>query len=350
MIRNLMAALGRRKEPVAAAMRPAPTAGQKAILIIEDHPDSLRAMCLALADETYRLETADTAEAAIQKLSSFHPDLILLDSQVPAADGTRLARHLLADAELAPVPIVALTERSTHGDPEPVGRFDGHIGKPIDARSFPGRVRAFLESPRQEPSKHAVEPPLPTTPAADRRKQAAELLYAIEADLPYSQFAPGTGTGLQRLAEVVGGLEHGALAGYLQQAERLSKATTARSRSRFRSVIRFCRELVERDPDVAPGLVELRAGYLENRRAEMSSLEHALKNGDFAALRKAGHNLKGTGAAYGFAELTDIGRALEAAAKDDNAAAIEALLDQIDAYIGMVGPSPEHRGDYAAGI
>ena len=80
------------------------------------------------------------------------------------------------------------------------------------------------------------------------------------------------------------------------------------------------------------------------------SLEHALKNGDFAALRKAGHNLKGTGAAYGFAELTDIGRALEAAAKDDNAAAIEALLDQIDAYIGMVGPSPEHRGDYAAGI
>jgi CheY-like chemotaxis protein len=313
--------------------------GQKTIFIIDDHPDSLCAMCLALAGETYRLETAGSAGSATRKLSSFHPDLILLDALIPAADGTRLARRLLADERLAFVPIIALTEMSpdTLHHPEPGGRFDGQIEKPIDAGAFPGQIRAFLDSPWRASSN--PPPDLPLT--------AVELLDAIEAGLPDSQFATGTWTGLHRLAGVVGGLQHDELAGYLQRAEPLSSATTARARSRFRLVIRACRELVQREPGVVTGLAELRIGYLDHRRAESSHLDRALQNGDFAALRKAGHNLKGTGAAYGFAELTDIGRELEAAARDNNAAAAEALLDQIETYISIVDPSPERRGDHA---
>ena len=312
---------------------------QKTIFIIDDDPESLRAMCLALAAETYRLETADGAGSATRKLSSFQPDLILLDARIPAADGTRLARRLLADEELASVPIVALNEMSegTLHHPESGGPFDGQIGKPIDAGVFQGQIRAFLDSPRQVSSSNLADLPLP----------AVELLDAIEAGLPDSQFATGTWTGLHRLAGVVGGLQRHELAEYLLQAERLANATTARARSRFRLVIRACRELVQRERDVAPGLADLRTGYLDHRRAESGDLDRALKNGDFAALRKAGHNLKGTGAAYGFAELTDIGRALEAAANQGNTAAAEALLDQIDTYLSIVRPSAEHRVDYA---
>ena len=291
--------------------------GQKTIFIIDDHPDSLRAMCLALAGETYRLETADSAASATRKLSSIHPDLTLLDTRIPAADGTRLARRLLVDEELSSVPIVALIEMSTGTlhHPESEARFDGKIGKPIETGAFQGQIRAFLDSPRLASS----------NPPAD----------------------PGTWTGLYRLAGVLAGLQDQELADYLQQAERLSNATTARARSRLQLVIRACRELVQREADVAPGLAELRFGYLDHRRAESSELDRALKDRDFVALRKAGHNLKGTGAAYGFAELTDIGRALEAAANDDNAAAAEALLDQIESYISIVRPSPEQRGDHA---
>src|ERR1700682_3633996 len=105
--------------------------GQKTIFIIDDHPDSLCAMCLALAGETYRLETAGSAGSATRELSSFPPDLILLDALIPAADGTRLARRLLSDESLAFVPIIALTEMSpdTLHHPEPGGRFDGQIDK-----------------------------------------------------------------------------------------------------------------------------------------------------------------------------------------------------------------------------
>jgi CheY-like chemotaxis protein len=304
--------------------------GQKTVFIIDDHPDNLRAMCVALTGETYRIETADNAESAIRKLSSCRPDLILLDTRIPAEDGTRLARRLLADRDLAPVPIVALTERGTDAlrHNEPGGRFDGQVEKPIDSGAFQSQIRAFLDSPWQA----AWNPP------ADLPFPAVALLDAIEAGLPDSQFAPGTWAGLHRLAGVVGGLQDDELAGYLQQAERLSSATTARARSRFRLVIRVCREQAQREPDVITGLADLRTVYLDRRRAESNDLDHAVQNADFAALRKAGHNLKGTGAAYGFAELTDIGRALEAAAKDQNAAAAEALLDQIESYISIVRP------------
>ena len=313
--------------------------GQKTVLIIDDHPDSLRAMCLALAGEPYCLETADSGVSAIRKLSSCRPDLILLDTRIPAVDGTRLARRLLADRDLAAVPIVALTERGadTLRHNEPGGRFDGQVEKPIDSGAFQSQIRAFLDSPWRASSNHAADLPLP----------AVALLDAIEAGLPESQFAPGTWTGLHRLAGVVGGLQDDELAGYLQQAERLSSATTARARSRFRLVIRVCRELIQREPDVVAGLAGLRTVYLDRRRAESNDLDRAVQNADFAALRKAGHNLKGTGAAYGFAELTDIGRALEAAAKDQNAAAADALLDQLESYISIVRAAPGHRGDYA---
>ena len=352
MIRNLLATLGQRTEPSRAALRSAPHGARNTIVIIDDHPENLRAICLALAGESYRLETADTAEAAIRKVSACKPDLILVDAQVPATDGTRLTRRLLADEALLPVPIVALTGMATGlpVDSTARGRYDGNIAKPIDARNLPGQVRAFLESSRQAPSHYQADLLRPANPAADRRQQASSLLDAIEAGLPDSQFVSGARTGLHRLAEVVGGLQNGELADYLQQAERLSKASTVRARSRFRSVIRLCRELIQRDPDEALGFTGLRAGYLDHRRGELGSLDHSLRNGDFAALRKAGHNLKGTGAAYGFSELTDIGRALEAAAKDVNPAAVEMLLDQIEAYIGIVRPLKKDRGDYATGI
>jgi HPt (histidine-containing phosphotransfer) domain-containing protein len=107
-------------------------------------------------------------------------------------------------------------------------------------------------------------------------------------------------------------------------------------------VIRLCRELADRDPDVVPGLADLRAGYMNHRSSEMESLEHALKNGDFPTLQRAGHNLKGTGAAYGFSELSDIGRALEGAAKCKDNATVEAMLDQIESYVSIVLSTPVH--------
>jgi HPt (histidine-containing phosphotransfer) domain-containing protein len=105
------------------------------------------------------------------------------------------------------------------------------------------------------------------------------------------------------------------------------------------------RDLADRDPKEIPGLAELRAEYLDHHRAESSRLEQALKKGNFELLRKAGHNLKGTGTSYGFAELTEIGRALETAAKENDAAVVDVSLKRILSYLAVVRPSPEDKQD-----
>lgn len=320
-----------------------PTAPPKTVLMIDDHQDSLRDMCLALAAERYRVETADTVCTALRKITACHPDLILVDAEVPAADGTPLAKRLLADQSLIGIPMVALSEMPAHSHAGPRGMFDGKIGKPIDAVRFREQIREILASLRapggRVPVSAGIALPGPFQPPAG-------LLEAIDAGLPDSQFAPGTREGLERLAKAIAGTSDSGLAAWLQQAGHLSHAATARARCRFQSAIRLCREALRGEADNAPGMAELRAGYLDHRRAELAALDAALRNAEFSALQKAGHNLKGTGSAYGFSELTDIGRALEAAGKGRDAAAVEGLLDQMDAFICMVRPETGNEDHY----
>jgi CheY-like chemotaxis protein/HPt (histidine-containing phosphotransfer) domain-containing protein len=317
-----------------------PATGPATILIIDDHADSLHAMSAALG-RSYRVDTADSAASAIRRLCGWLPELILLDVRVSAVDGTRLSHRLLADEELAPVPIVAVTDTISGGYSvrEAGGAYDGHFQKPIDMNTFAAQVRGLMRLSVQEAPRPAVELAFPYGAAIGRRVEGAKLLDSIEKALPDSQFAPGVEKALRQLAEVAGSLRDYALADYLQRAARLSNAATARSRRRFPLIVRICRELIECDPDSAPQMADLRGSYLDRRRAELGSLEQAVREGNFAAIRKTGHNLKGTGAAYGFAEISDIGRSLEAAAKNGDAGAIEVLLDQIDGYLGIVRPS-----------
>jgi len=316
--------------------------GAKTVFIVEDNPENLRLMRMALAGENCRIETDCSAESAFRRLATAPPALVLLNTQVLADDGTPLARRLLGNVGLFAVPIVALTEVSAgmRAYPESDARFDGFIRKPINSPTFAGEVRDLLDSLSQPPGRpggllvSGME-------GKDPWREARNLLDAIEAGLPDSQSCAETQPGLQGLAEAIGDPQHAAVAEHLRQAARLSSAGTVRGRSRFRSLIQHCQELVDRQSETTPGLTELCAGYLDRRRAELGDLERWLKNGDFAALGKAGHNLKGTGAAYGFGELSSLGRAIEAAAKATDSAAIGDLLMQIDSYIGILCPAPE---------
>jgi HPt (histidine-containing phosphotransfer) domain-containing protein len=82
-------------------------------------------------------------------------------------------------------------------------------------------------------------------------------------------------------------------------------------------------------------LEDLIPGYLQNRRQDVDAILQALENQDFDTIRVLGHTMKGTGGGYGFDAITEMGRVLEAAAKDKNAQAIRqgtaALLDYLQA-------------------
>jgi CheY-like chemotaxis protein len=77
-------------------------------------------------------------------------------------------------------------------------------------------------------------------------------------------------------------------------------------------------------------------GYLEKRRADIRKLRSALDRGDFAAIRTLGHQMAGTGGAYGFEPITEIGNAFEEAALAGDAARMRAGVEDLERYLNSV--------------
>lgn len=86
------------------------------------------------------------------------------------------------------------------------------------------------------------------------------------------------------------------------------------------------------DPDLEP----LIPGFLSNRQQDIEDLHTALSAGDFARVQSIGHSLKGVGGGYGFERISDVGADLEAAAKQQDSAAINTLIATLQDYLGRV--------------
>jgi HPt (histidine-containing phosphotransfer) domain-containing protein len=83
-------------------------------------------------------------------------------------------------------------------------------------------------------------------------------------------------------------------------------------------------------------LEDLIPDYLENRRQDCQTVLQKLENGDYEGIRVLGHTMKGTGGGYGFDAITDMGRALEEAAKQPDPAAIRSVVAQLEDYLQAI--------------
>jgi CheY-like chemotaxis protein len=119
---------------------------KKQILIVDDNETNLKLFTYLLALPDYELRTAITAKLARDTLTSFHPDLILLDVQLPDMDGLTLARLLKADPDTRDIQIVAVTAYAMKGDEERAraAGVDGYLTKPIDKDRFRRVVAEYL--------------------------------------------------------------------------------------------------------------------------------------------------------------------------------------------------------------
>ncbi len=73
----------------------------------------------------------------------------------------------------------------------------------------------------------------------------------------------------------------------------------------------------------------------------------ALSSGDLETVRILGHSMKGSGAAYGFDDLTSIGAALEIAAKAGDAEEARRQLALMEVYLNRVELHAPTSGDPA---
>lgn len=118
----------------------------KTILVVEDNELNMKLVRGLLGLGAYRILEAADAEAALELAGRELPDLILMDIQLPGMDGLTATRKLKADDRLGHIPVVALTSYAMAGDEKKAvaAGCDGYLTKPIDTRSFIGKVEAFL--------------------------------------------------------------------------------------------------------------------------------------------------------------------------------------------------------------
>jgi two-component system cell cycle response regulator len=116
------------------------------ILIVDDNPSNTKLLAYVLQTEGYDVRLAGDADEAVALLEAFQPKLILMDLQLPGMDGLTLTRLLKAKPTYARVPIVAVTASAMKGDEERAMQAgcSGYITKPIDTRTLPRVVAAYL--------------------------------------------------------------------------------------------------------------------------------------------------------------------------------------------------------------
>ena len=115
---------------------------------MEDNERNLKLVRDVLEFAGYKTLAAADGEQGLSLARQHHPDLVLMDLQLPGIDGLEALARLREDPRIATTPTVALSAFAMKDDRERCLRagFDGYLEKPIRVREFPTQVRAFIEA------------------------------------------------------------------------------------------------------------------------------------------------------------------------------------------------------------
>jgi len=131
------------------------------ILVIDDEPQMRRLMRSTLSGAGYEIDDAKTGEDGLLRLREFHPDLVLLDMNMPGMGGLATCREMRAGTNVA---IIMLTVRDSEKDKVAAldAGADDFVTKPFSTPELLARIRAALRR-------------APTSPAQAGRMRSGEL-------------------------------------------------------------------------------------------------------------------------------------------------------------------------------
>jgi two-component system KDP operon response regulator KdpE len=113
------------------------------VLIVDDEPQIRRVLLTILTSQGYSVIEAKSGDEALETIRSEHPDLILLDVNMPGRSGIETCREI---REAGDIPIIILTVRNAERDK--VQALDAgandYVVKPFGADELLARIRATL--------------------------------------------------------------------------------------------------------------------------------------------------------------------------------------------------------------
>jgi CheY-like chemotaxis protein len=133
-----------------------PEAGNKrSILLVEDTPEVVMMLRDYLELSGYKVVTARDGLDGIEQAKLTHPDLILMDLQMPRMNGLEATAKLRTDPDFKHTPIIALTALAMSGDRERciAAGMDEYISKPVNLRALVKIIQSCLPDDVETKSK-----------------------------------------------------------------------------------------------------------------------------------------------------------------------------------------------------
>ena len=120
------------------------TTGPHRVLVVDDEPNIVDVVAMALRYQGFEVASAGTGAEALAQVAAFRPQLVVLDVMLPDMEGFEVARRL--GGERGPVPILFLTARDATDDKVrglTVGG-DDYVTKPFSLEELVARIRTIL--------------------------------------------------------------------------------------------------------------------------------------------------------------------------------------------------------------
>ena len=121
---------------------------QSLVLLVEDNPFNIEAVSNYLEAKGYQLILAENGQEAIAQVQTHHPDLILMDMQMPEMDGFDAIRQLRQLPQYSAIPIIALTALAMEGDKDrclEAGATD-YMSKPVKLKQLTRKIQELISS------------------------------------------------------------------------------------------------------------------------------------------------------------------------------------------------------------
>jgi PAS domain S-box-containing protein len=125
-------------------------AGPRLVLYVEDNPANVVFMRDLLSSfENIELLTASSAELGVDLARSRHPEVIIMDINLPGMSGLDALRALRADPVTKGIPVIALTAAASPRDRQrgTQAGFHSYVTKPVKVDELLSILEALLASP-----------------------------------------------------------------------------------------------------------------------------------------------------------------------------------------------------------
>lgn len=357
----------------------------KRILLVEDSEANQQLVLRILQKAGYVVGVAENGQQAVEQIQAHRYDLILMDIQMPVMDGfeaTTLIRQHEQQTSQESVPIIALTAHAIEGYRERCleSGMDDYLTKPIKSDRLLKAIEECLANrhvvlvvedttENQKLIKNYLKDEPLRVLFAHNGQQALDILdrrrvslVLLDMEMPilngyetvrqlrtrhYATTLPVIALTAHEGEEARSRcLAHGCndfLSKPFKKTRLIelirqtlyhqvppdSQATTLSSTATFQPDEEFT-ALVDED------ILDLIPDYLGDRRQDVQSILDSIQTKNHAKAQTLGHNMKGSGSAYGFSAISALGKGVEDAAKQNDSEKLTQLCRQLEEYLQKV--------------